>query len=127
MEVLRLGVQSELQLLAPTTATVSQELSPVCDLHHSSWQCRILNPLSKAKDQTCVLLDTSQVCSPLRHDGIPLSAFKIFFFFLTFDISIALCLGVDLFELILFETLLFWTLVSFLFTPRLGKFSVFIS
>ena len=31
---------------AYTTAT-TQDPSPVCDLYHSSWQCRILNPLSE--------------------------------------------------------------------------------
>ena len=34
----------------------------VCDLHHSLPQCRIFNPLSKARDRTCVLMDTSQIC-----------------------------------------------------------------
>ena len=28
----------------------------------SSQQCQILNPLSRARDRTCVLMDTSQVC-----------------------------------------------------------------
>ena len=54
-----LGVESELQLLAYTTAT--QDPIRVCDLHHSSWQCRILNPLSRARDQTRILVDASQV------------------------------------------------------------------
>ena len=36
MEVPRLGVQSELQLLVYTTATAMPHLSHVCDLHHSS-------------------------------------------------------------------------------------------
>ena len=40
-------------------ATEDQNL--VCDLHHSSQQCQILNPLSKARDRTCILMDTSQV------------------------------------------------------------------
>ena len=40
MEVPRLGVQSELQLLAYPTAT--QDLSHVCYLRHSSWQCQVL-------------------------------------------------------------------------------------
>ena len=46
MEVPKLGVESELQLLAYTTAM--PDPSHVCDLHHRSRQRRILNPLSKA-------------------------------------------------------------------------------
>ena len=44
MEVPRLGVKSELQLPAHVTATATQDLSCVCNLHHSSQQCWILNP-----------------------------------------------------------------------------------
>ena len=44
------------------TATATRDLSHVCNLHHSSWQCHILNPLSEAKHQTCMLMDTTQVC-----------------------------------------------------------------
>ena len=36
MEITRLGVQSELQLLAYTTATATPDLSGVWNLHHSS-------------------------------------------------------------------------------------------
>ena len=61
MEVSRLGVQSELQLLAYATATATGDLSYVCDLHHSSLQCQVLNPLSGARDQTCILMNTSRV------------------------------------------------------------------
>ena len=50
MEVPRLGVELELQLLAYATARAKEDLSHICDLHHSSWQCQILNPLSKARD-----------------------------------------------------------------------------
>ena len=32
--------------------TRSEPLSHVCNLHHSSWQCWILTPLSEARDQT---------------------------------------------------------------------------
>jgi len=32
------------------TATAMPDPSHICDLHHSSWQCQILNPLSKARD-----------------------------------------------------------------------------
>ena len=35
--------------------------SHVCDLHHSSWQRQILNPLIEARDRTCTLVDASQV------------------------------------------------------------------
>jgi len=50
MEVPRLGAESELWLLAYTTATAMPDLSHVCYLHHSLWQCHILNPLSAARD-----------------------------------------------------------------------------
>ena len=50
MEVPRLGVKPELQLLAYTTATTMLDLSHIFDLHHSSWPCWILNPLSEARD-----------------------------------------------------------------------------
>ena len=68
-EVPRLGVESELQLTACTTATATQDPSRVCDLYHTSRQRRILNPWSEARDWTCVLRDTSQVLSLLSHDG----------------------------------------------------------
>ena len=42
--------------------TTPPDPSHLCDLHHSSWQCRALNPLSEARDQTCVLMDASPVC-----------------------------------------------------------------
>ena len=61
MEVPRLRVQLELQLPVYTTATAAQDPSCTCDLHHSSWQRQILNPLSEAKDQTQILMDPSQV------------------------------------------------------------------
>ena len=60
-EAPRLGVQSELQLPAYTTATLTRDLSHICDLHHSSRQCQILNLLSRARDQTPILMDTSGV------------------------------------------------------------------
>ena len=62
MEVPSLGVQLELQPSAYGTATATLDQSRVCDLHHSYWQHQILNPLSEARDRTCVLMDTSQIC-----------------------------------------------------------------
>ena len=32
----------------------------IYDPYDCSWQCQKLNPLSEARDQTCVLMDTSQ-------------------------------------------------------------------
>ena len=60
-EVPRLGVESELQLPAYTTATATRDPSCVCKLHHSSGQQWILNPLSEARDQTCIVRDASQI------------------------------------------------------------------
>ena len=52
MEVPRLGVESELQLLAYVTATATWDPSQVCNLHHSSQQRQILDLLSEARDRT---------------------------------------------------------------------------
>ena len=65
MEIPRLGDESELQLLAYTIATAMKDPSPshVYDLHHSLRQRQILNPLSKARDRTFILMDASQTLS----------------------------------------------------------------
>ena len=52
MEVPGLGVESELQRLVYTRATATMDPNHICDLCLSSQQCQILNPLSKAWDQT---------------------------------------------------------------------------
>ena len=75
MEVPRLGVELELELLAYTTDTAMQDLSHVCDLYHSSQQHQILNPLSEAKDQTYNLMDASQICFYCATMGTPKSTF----------------------------------------------------
>ena len=62
MEVPRLGVESDPQLPAFFTATATWDLSHICNLHHSSLQNRIRDPLSKARDRTRLFVDTS-------HDG----------------------------------------------------------
>ena len=61
MEVPRLGVVSELQLPAYATATATRDPGCMCNLHHSSQQGQIPDPLSKARDQTHILMDTSQI------------------------------------------------------------------
>ena len=76
MEVHSLGVKSELQLPAYSyTATSTPDPSHICDLHHSSWQHQILNPLSEAMDQTCVLMDTSQIHFRWATTGTPIFRF----------------------------------------------------
>ena len=48
-------------LLAYTTVTATPDSSRVCKLHCSSRQCWILNPQCETRDQTCILMDSSQV------------------------------------------------------------------
>ena len=62
MEVPRSGVKSELQLLACVTATATRDLSRICDVYHGSRQCQIFKPLSKARNQTHILMDASRIC-----------------------------------------------------------------
>jgi len=62
-------VESELQLLAYTTATAIPTPSHIYNLHHSSGQCQTLNPWRKARDQTHILMDTSRVPNLLSHNG----------------------------------------------------------
>ena len=69
MEVPRLGVKSELQLPAYTTATATQGLSHVCNLYYSSQGCQIPDPLSEVRDQIHILMDKSQIhfcCTTMR-------------------------------------------------------------
>ena len=47
---MRLGVELELQLPAYATATATPDLSCICSLHCSLWQCHVRNPLSEARD-----------------------------------------------------------------------------
>ena len=49
----RIGATAE----AYTTATATPDLSIICDLHCSLEQGQILNPLSKARDGTCILTE----------------------------------------------------------------------
>ena len=51
-----------------------QDLSCVCDLHHSSWQCQIFNPLSEVRDWTFILMDTSHVITRSATVEMPIRA-----------------------------------------------------
>ena len=69
MDVPRLGVVLELQLLAYATATL--DLGCIFDLHHSLRQCQILNPLSETRDRTRNLMDTSHIRFCCAMTGTP--------------------------------------------------------
>ena len=72
MEVPRPGVKLELQLLAKATAIAAaiRDLSLVCDLHHSSWQRRILNTVicshSHPMPSTFLVFCVNRITSFLR-------------------------------------------------------------
>ena len=76
LDVPRLEVQSDLQLPAYATATATQDPSCVYDLHHSSRQRRILNPLSEARDGTHNLMVPSQIRLRCATTGTPVSPFS---------------------------------------------------
>ena len=71
-QVPRPRVESELQLPATVTATAMWDPSCVCDLHHSSQQCQIPNPLIKARARTCILMDASQIHFCCTTTGTPI-------------------------------------------------------
>ena len=50
-------IESKRHPPAYTTATATPDLSCLCSLRWSLWQCWLLNPLSKTWDQTCILID----------------------------------------------------------------------
>ena len=93
MEVPRLGVESELQLLPYTTATATWDPSHICSLHHSSQQCQIHNPPSKARDQTHNLMVPSRIHFHCTTMGSP----HCVFIYTTFSLSIHLLLDTWLF------------------------------
>ena len=84
MEVPRLGVKSELQLPAYTTATAMQDPSCICDLRRSSWPCRILNRLIEARDWTHVLLDTIGFLTTEPRQEFQQASFKVIIFWCCF-------------------------------------------
>ena len=71
VEVPRLGVKSELHLVAYTTATATGYLSSICNQHHSCWKCWMPDPLSDAKDPTHILMDTSWIRFHCTTSGTP--------------------------------------------------------
>ena len=62
MEVPRLGVESELQLQSYTIATATRDLSPISRPTLQLEATLDPQPLREARDQTHILIDSSQVC-----------------------------------------------------------------
>ena len=58
MEIPSLGIKSELQLSAYTTAIAMRDPSHMCHLHHNSRQCQTPSPLNETRDWTHILMDT---------------------------------------------------------------------
>ena len=74
MEGPRLGVELELQPLAYAQPQQCQ-IRAIFDLHHSSRQRQILNPMIEARDRTCELMDTGQIHFCWAMMEIPVSSF----------------------------------------------------
>ena len=68
MEVPRLGVKLELQLLVYTAATAKPDPSCICDLCRSLQQHQLFNPLREARDRTCILVDKVGFLTLLSHN-----------------------------------------------------------
>ena len=102
MEFPRLGVELEPQLLPYTTATAVWDLSHICDLHHSSQQRQILNPLREARDpaSSWILIGfvTTEPKRELQfglvflHDETLCANFELIFFYLNKGVLIFLSL-----------------------------------
>ena len=60
----------------------------ICNLGSSLWQCWILNPVSEARNQTRIFMDTSWVLNQLSHSKIS----WIFYFYLKFSVLLFFCL-----------------------------------
>ena len=70
------------QARGQTTATALWDLSHICNLYHSSWQSWIPKPLSKARDQTHIFIDTSWIHFHCTTTGTPGGQLLHFFYFI---------------------------------------------
>ena len=91
MEVPRLGVESELQPLAYTTAIATPDPSHGWDLYHSSRQCWILNLLSEARGRTRNLMVTIRIHFCYTTPGTPTPAFHVTFSFFAIHLVNHVC------------------------------------
>ena len=81
MEVPRLGVESELQLLACTTATATQDLSHVCDLQPQLMATPEPQPTEQDQGSNLQPHGSSLDAFLLCHTGTPINRFLIEFVF----------------------------------------------
>ena len=62
-------------------AIATLDLSCIYKLHHKLWQHQILNPLSKVRDWTLILMDINCILNPLNPNGNSLEFVSILIFF----------------------------------------------
>ena len=93
MEVPRLGMELELQLLVYATATAMSDPSCVYDLHHSSWQSWIPDPLSEARDRTFILMVTVGLVMAELQRELPRNVFNLPLRHINFKQRKVLCVG----------------------------------
>ena len=93
MEVPGLGVKLELQLPACTTGTAMPVSSCICDLCYSLWQHWILNLLSEARDQTCILMETVGFLTHLATMWTPVLFFCFCFCFFQYCVVGGSCIS----------------------------------
>ena len=66
--------------LQPTPQLMAtQDPSHVCDTHHSSWQCQILNSLIEARDGTRNLIVPSWILSALPQQEVHVELLYLYF------------------------------------------------
>ena len=109
LEAPGLGDELELQLLARATATAMPDLSCNCDLHRSSGSFK---PLSEARDQTCIFMDTSLILHLLSHSRTP----RILF------VESFSCLVTLAHKSSSFQILFLWSIFLFIVFVGLGLF-----
>ena len=64
------------------TAIATLDLKCIMSLHRSLWQCQILNPLSEARDQPCILMVSGQIHFCWATMETPVIFFRFLFFLL---------------------------------------------
>ena len=69
------------------TATARWDLNCICKSHHSSQQCWIPNPLSKARDQSCIFMDTVGLVTTEPQHELPKGLFEHYEVYIIYILS----------------------------------------